>query len=156
MMIATKINPLRKPNAIPNNKLPAKLQPIVLVAFLLTKAPINNITANMRALANHILKVSEAIKDPNITAIFSSKLNAAHRAINHESRENNSDKNPLKNPYTVEIDTVPIKIKSNIDITSSDPKINTGKVTEKGKGIWYIIVGQEVIFDRNNRFFLTF
>ena len=46
--------------------------------------------------------------------------------------------NPItsqKNPYKVEIDTVPIKIKSNIEITSSDPKINTGKVTGKGKGI---------------------
>ncbi len=87
MMIATKINPLRKPNAIPNNKFPAKLQPIVLVAFLLTKAPRNNITANIKALANHTLKVSETTKDPNITAMFSSKLNAAHNAINHERRK---------------------------------------------------------------------
>jgi hypothetical protein len=43
------------------------------------------------------------------------------------SKERISDTNPLKNPITVEIAKVPIRVKSNIDTASSEPKIVIGK-----------------------------
>ena len=43
------------------------------------------------------------------------------------SKERISDTNPLKNPTTAEIAKVPTRIKSKIDIISSEPKITNGK-----------------------------
>jgi len=70
-----------------------------------------------------------------MTAKFSSKLKAAQIATTQVSNENNSDKNPLKKPYKVDIPRVPSRIKSNIETTSCVPKKLIGNITGKGKGI---------------------
>ena len=92
IIAAIKSNPLRNPKRIPNRRFPEKLQPIAFIAFFVTKAPINSITAKIIALANHNLNVSEAPKVLKMTAKFSSKLKAAQIAITQVSNENNSDK----------------------------------------------------------------
>jgi hypothetical protein len=58
---------------------------------------------------------------------LSSKLKVAQNAMTQTSKERISDTNPLKNPTIVEIAKVPTRVKSNIDTTSSEPKIVIGK-----------------------------
>ena len=153
--MAIKTKPLKNPKPIPNNRFPEKLQPMALIAFFVAIAPKDRVMAKITALANHNLKLSEAITEPNTAAKLSSKLTAAQTAIIQASNENNSDKNPLKKPYRVETPKVPMRIKSKIDTTSCDPKKLIGNITGKGKGIWKIIVVPEVLFGMNNYFCLS-
>ena len=122
-----RIKPLKKPNNVPKNKFPVKFQLTIFDNNLLIIPPIIRTITIISKRANQIRDTSDSIEERKYIPRLKSKVKVAQNAMIQTSKEKISDTNPLKNPTTVEIATVPRKIKSKIDIISFEPKISIGK-----------------------------